>query len=286
MNKPVMNWTAGSHSKRRSAMLSAQDEGDLLRAWQDRGDRQARDEIIRAFAPLAAASAARFSSGSGEADPDLVQQANIGLMKAADRFDPTRGNRFSTYAIWWIRAEIQAYRRANMSVVRRPNSPQIRKASTHLARLDAEMAGEAGFRSVDSERKIADKLDVTPERLADLRAQLSVSDRSLNVRPTGPDGDESITLLPDPASSEMSERIHPLDVDVLRHVLVEALSALPDREREIVLATELSDPPATLAVLGERFGISRERVRQLRERGLERLRQALRDRALAPDCFM
>jgi len=76
------------------------------------------------------------------------------------------------------------------------------------------------------------------------------------------------------------------NVDVLRHVLVKTLADLPDREREIVVATVLSDPPATLAVLGSRFGISRERVRQLRERGLERLRRALRDRALAPDCFM
>ncbi|MFO7757350.1 MAG: sigma-70 family RNA polymerase sigma factor [Roseovarius sp.] len=286
MNKPVMNWSAGSHRKRSSGMLSAEDEGDLLRAWQERGDRQARDEIIRAFAPLASASAARFSGTRGEVDPDLLQQANIGLMKAADRFEPERGNRFATYAVWWIRAEIQAYRRANMSVVRRPNSPQIRKVAAQLPRLDAEMSREDGSDRVEAERRIAEKLEITPQRLADLRAQLSVTDRSLNMRPSGPDGDESIALIPDPSSSDMSDRVHPLDVDVLRHVLVEALDALPDREREIVLATELSDPPATLAVLGARFGISRERVRQLRERGLERLRKALRDRALAPDCFM
>lgn len=286
MNKPVMNWSAGSHRKRSSGMLSAEDEGDLLRAWQERGDRQARDEIIRAFAPLAAASAARFSGTRGEVDPDLLQQANIGLMKAADRFEPARGNRFATYAVWWIRAEIQAYRRANTSVVRRPNSPQIRKVAAQLPRLDAEMSREDGSDRVEAERRIAEKLEITPQRLADLRAQLSVTDRSLNMRPSGPDGDESIALIPDPSSSDMSDRVHPLDVDVLRHVLVEALDALPDREREIVLATELSDPPATLAVLGARFGISRERVRQLRERGLERLRKALRDRALAPDCFM
>ncbi len=286
MNKPVMNWTAGSQGKRPSGMLSAQDEAALLRAWQERGDRKARDRIIQAFAPLAAASAARLSGAPGEADPDLVQQANIGLMKAADRFDPALGHRFSTYAIWWIRAEIQSYRRGNMSVVRRPNSPQIRKVAAQLPRLDAEMSAEDGADRAETERRIAEKLGITPDRLADLRAQLSVTDRSLNMRPSGPDGDESVALIPDPSSIDVPERIHPLDVDVLRHVLVEVLGALPDREREIVLATELRDPPATLAVLGARFGISRERVRQLRERGLERLRQALRKRALAPDCFM
>lgn len=286
MNKPVMNWTAGSQGKRPSGMLSAQDEAALLRAWQERGDRQARDRIIQAFAPLAAASAARLSGTPGEADPDLVQQANIGLMKAADRFDPALGHRFSTYAIWWIRAEIQSYRRGNMSVVRRPNSPQIRKVAAQLPRLDAEISGEDGADRAGTERRIAEKLGVTTERLSDLRAQLSVTDRSLNTRPSGPDGDESVALIPDPSSIDVPERIHPLDVDVLRHVLVEVLGALPDREREIVLATELRDPPATLAVLGARFGISRERVRQLRERGLERLRQAMRDRALAPECFM
>ena len=215
-----------------------------------------------------------------------MQQANIGLMKAADRFDPSRGNRFATYAVWWIRAEIQAYRRANMSVVRRPNSPQIRKAAAHLSRLDAKLSNDAGIDDVEAERRIAEELDVSPERLADLRAQLAVTDSSLNVRPSGPDGDESIALLPDPSTDNMSDRIHPLDVDVLRHVLLETLADLPDREREIVVATVLSDPPATLAVLGARFGISRERVRQLRERGLQKLRRSLRDRALAPDCFM
>lgn len=286
MNKPVMNWTTESRRTPRAGMLSAQDECDLLRAWQEQGDRRARDRIIHAFAPLAAASAARVSAASGEADPDLVQQANIGLMKAADRFDPSRGNRFATYAVWWIRAEIQAYRRANMSVVRRPNSPQIRKAAAHLSRLDAELANDEGIDGVEAERRVAEALDVTPERLVDLRAQLSVSDQSLNVRPSGPDGEESIALLPDPSTDDMSGRIDPLDVDVLRHVLVKTLADLPDREREIVVATVLRDPPATLAVLGSRFGISRERVRQLRERGLERLRRALRDRALAPECFM
>lgn len=286
MNKPVMNWTSGSQRKRSAAMLSAQEEADLLRAWQDRGDRQARDRIVAAFAPLAAANAARFSTTPGEVDPDLIQQANIGLMKAADRFDPARSNRFATYAVWWIRAEIQTYRRANTSIVRRPNSPLIRKVAAQLPRLDAEMSNEQGSEKVDAERRIAEKLEITPERLADLRAQLSVSDRSLNIRPTGPDGDESIALLPDPSTVDAADGMHPLDVDVLRDVLAKALEGLPDREREIVLATELSDPPATLATLGARFAISRERVRQLRERGLERLRKALRDRALVPDVFM
>ncbi|MEI4232310.1 sigma-70 family RNA polymerase sigma factor [Roseovarius sp. D22-M7] len=286
MNKPVMNWTTGAQRRGRAGLLSAQAECDLLRAWQDRGDQGALDQIIRAFAPLAVASAARFSGGSGEADPDLVQQANIGLMKAANRFDPALGNRFATYAVWWIRAEIQAYRRANMSIVRRPNSPQIRKAAAHLSRLDAEMSGDPGIDAVEAERRIAEELDVSAARLLDLRAQLAVSDYSLNIRPSGPDGDESVSLLPDPASSDAPDRVSPIDVDVLRGVLVETLADLPDREREIVLATQLHDPPATLAELGERYGISRERVRQLRERGLERLRKALRDREFVPECFV
>ncbi|MGI3210407.1 sigma-70 family RNA polymerase sigma factor [Roseovarius tibetensis] len=286
MNKPVRHWATGSRAKSRAGMLSAQDEGDLLRAWQQHGDRRSRDLLLRAFAPLAGASAARFSATSGEADPDLLQQANIGLMKAADRFDPAHGTRFATYAVWWIRAEIQAFRRANMSVVRRPNSPQIRKAAAHLSRLDAEVSNEADSDSLESEMRIAEELGVSIERLVDLRAQLSVTDQSLNIRPSGPDGDESIALLADPATTDIPERVHPCDVDVLRAALVQTLSDLPEREREIVLATELADPPATLAVLGARFGISRERVRQLRERGLARLRQSLRQRGLAPECFI
>src|SRR6056297_4203096 len=113
MNKPVTNLIRGSRRVRTPGMLAAEEERALICAWQQHGDQQARDRLINAFAPLAASIAKRFKRGSGEINLDLVQQAQIGLMKATDRFDPERGIRFSTYAVWWVRAAVQDYARAN-----------------------------------------------------------------------------------------------------------------------------------------------------------------------------
>lgn len=135
MNKPVPGFGHRPRRTRTAGMLSSEEERHLIRAWQDRRDRRARARLIRAFAPLAASVAKRCNPGLGEADDDLLQEANIGLMKAADRFGPQRENRFATYAGWWVRAEVQAYTRANSSIVRRPNSAQARKVAGNGQKL-------------------------------------------------------------------------------------------------------------------------------------------------------
>lgn len=286
MNKPISNWRRGGRTTRSRDMLTAQAERDLIIAWQQQGDFEARDRLIRAFAPMAAATAKRFAPGSGEADPDLVQQANMGLMKAADRFDPELGHRFATYAIWWARAELQAYSWANASVVRRPNSAETRKLGAQVRRLDAALSADPDVDAADVERGIAGAMGVSTAKLADLRGLLNGTDTSLNLPAGEADGLDRMALLVDPASVEQPAQMHRLDVVVLRRALVDALSGLPVRERAIVVATQLDEPPRTLDSLGQQYGISRERVRQLRERGLERLRSALRKRKLTPDCFV
>ncbi len=286
MNKPVANLEHRARRVRTGDMLSAEEERDLVRAWQERGDRNARDRLINAFAPLAASVARRSRPRFGEADPDLVQQASIGLMKAADRFDAERELRFSTYAVWWVRAEVQAYSRANMSVVRRPNSAQTRKAAAQIAGLDAEMRADPRIDRSEADARLADALGVDAERAADLRAQVTGSDYSLNVPAMGEEGEDRIALLVDPDSQDGSVPLQRLETAALRRVLVDALSTLPDREREIVVATQVMDPPATLETLGARYGISKERVRQLRERGFERLRTAMHRRDLGPESFI
>ncbi len=286
MNKPLPNWGTQPRRKRTPNMLSADDELHLVRAWQQRGDRRARDRLIEAFGPMAGAMAKRFSAGLEAAEPDLAQQANIGLMKAADRFDPDRGYRFSTYAVWWVRAEILDYKLANMSIVRRPNSAAFRNANGKLARLDEAMSCNPGISRADADRRVATTLGVSVQRLIDLRQQVSGADVSLNVPAFGDDGEERMALLVDPASTEHVDTMHCLDIERLRDVLVEAIGALPDREREIIVATQIQDPPATLEGLGNRFGISKERVRQLRERGFERLRATMGQRDLALEYFV
>lgn len=285
MNKPVTNLIHGARRVRTSGMLSADQERKLVCAWQARGDRRARARLINAFAPLAASVARRLKRGAGEVDPDLLQQANIGLMKAADRFDPERGFRFSTFAVWWVRAEVQDYARANTSIVRRPNSAQTRAAIAQIAALDAEMAADPGMDRADADEKLADALGVDAQRAAALREQVTGSDSSLNALVGGEDGADRMALLVDPASLEEPVALQSLKIAGLRRVLVDVLNTLPDRERDIIFATQVTDPPATLEDLGTRYGISRERVRQLRERGFERLRAALRQRDLGLESF-
>jgi len=286
MNMSVPAWGAKSRRKRNPNMLTADHELHLVRSWQQRGDSRARDRLVEAFSPLAAAMAKRFLVGEQAAEHDLVQQANIGLMKAADRFDPDRGFRFSTYAVWWVRAEIQDYKLANMSIVRRPSSADFRKAMANLARLDETMSSDPGIAKADVDRRVAATLGVSIKRLNDLRQQISSADVSLNVPALGDGGEERMARLVDPASTENVNTMNNLDIEKLRGFFVEAISALPDREREIIMATQLHDPPATLEVLGNRFGVSKERVRQLRERGFERLRTSMDQKKLALECFV
>lgn len=267
-------------------MLNAADEQALIRAWQQEGDTAARDRLIRAFAPMAAAAAKRFAPGPGEADPDLVQQANLGLIKAIDRFDPELGHRFATYAVWWARAEIQSYAWANGSVVRRPNSAETRKLGAQVRRLDRAAFADPPAEPAEAEARIAAAIGISAGKLADLRGLLNGTDTSLNLPAGSEDGMDRMAMLVDPASVEQPTELHSLDVAVLRRALVDALKALPARERDIVVATQLDEPPKTLDCLGGKYGISRERVRQLRQRGMERLRTSLRKRALTPDCFV
>jgi len=285
MNKRVMNFEDRARRVRTPDMLSAGEERDLLRAWQEWGDVAARDRLVLAFAPLAASVAKRLRPRSGVADPDLVQQANIGLMKAADRFDLGRDLRFSSYAVWWVKAEVQSCLQASMSVVRRPNSALTRKAAARVAALDREMRADAGIEGAGADARLADALGVTAERAAELRARVTYSDHSLNAPALVGTGEDRIAFLVDPATLDEPKPLRDLETAALRRVLVDALSTLPDRERDIVVATQVHDPPATLEELGGQYGISRERVRQLRERGFERLRLVMHQRDLGLESF-
>ncbi|MCA1776953.1 MAG: sigma-70 family RNA polymerase sigma factor [Loktanella sp.] len=285
MNTPVMNFVTCAGRGRTADMLSAVDERNLIRAWQGHGDKRARDRLINAFTPLATSVAKRFKRGTTEPDPDLVQQAHIGLMKAADKFDPERDIRFSTYAVWWVRAEIKAFAQANVSVVRRPQSVRSRRAAVHIASLDAEMTADSRIDRLQADARLAAALGIDTNKAADLRAQVTGRDHSLNVPALGDEGEDRIALVVDPASLGEPLPFRGLEAAALRRVLVEALSKLPDRERDIIVATQVLTPSATLDDLGSRYGISGERVRQLRERGFAKLRESLQRCDVGQDYF-
>ena len=286
MNQPVRNLFKGGRHVRSPGMLSADEEHQLILAWQERGDSGARDRLIRAFAPLASSVANRFDTDFGGSVNDLIQQANIGLMKAVDRFDTARGNRFATYAVWWMRAELQDYARSNKSVVRRPNSPQVRAAERLIAGAKSSIKADQGDESSELDNQIAAALGVDFERAATLRRQVSTSDFSLNAPAGGEDGAEHLEFLVDPSSVGDPIALMRRETQGQRRVLVDALEKLPARERDIIISTQVKDPADSLEKLGVKYGISKERVRQLRERALARLREHLLQRGLGPEYLL
>ncbi|RXV66103.1 RNA polymerase subunit sigma [Roseovarius sp. A46] len=264
------------------AFLSPEEETRLARAWRERGDVAARNRLVTAFTPLVQAMVARFTKGRAQDDPDLMQQAYIGLMRAADGFDPDRGIRFATYAAWWVRAELQDYRLLNWSLVRRGRSAKARQAFYRLGQIENNLPRRPGEDPAEREARLAAALGVDTRVLGQMRRQFGQADASLHG-PVGEDGAEAMDLLPDPDTDVEADVADRHDRARLRAVMVDHFGALPERERHIVVSNVLADPPLTLQELGDIHGVSRERIRQLRDRGLERLRAMLGDDATMHD---
>jgi RNA polymerase sigma-32 factor len=278
MNKPFPPPRNGRTQVPRAEFLNAANEARLARCWRDKGDVAARNRLVTAHHALAMAAARRAGGKGRELDNDILQHANIGLLKAADRFDPDMGYRFSTYAAWWIRAEIQDYKVQNWSLVRLPNSAACRKLFHNLKRVETRLvaAGE-----VPPERlvaQIATDLAVTPEQVVLMQQRLAAPDGSLN-RNVGDDGGTTQLqdLLEDPDANVEKEVSARLDSRAFWRTMSAHLSRLSMREQEIIIETYVSDTPKTLLDLGERFGVSRERIRQIRESALSKLRASLSD---------
>lgn len=276
MNKPLRHFTSGERKAApRLKRLERETELALARAWREEGDVAARNRLVEAYIPLAVSMAARFMKRPADTDPDLVQHAHLGLLKAADRFDPALGWRFSTYAAWWVRAELQDYRMANRSLVRRTNSQRTRWLFNNLAKAERSVPQEDGESPGERDRRIAEALGLSAAEFEGLREEVMGSDCSLNVRMAEGDGDEWIEMLDDPEGDVEAQVMRRRDQRRFYEALARHLNTLPERERDIVIATHLQDPPATLDVLGAEYGISKERVRQLRERAIGRLRKAM-----------
>lgn len=262
----------------RAEFLDAATEARLAASWRDDGDVAARNRLVTSHQALAMA-AARRAGGKGQGlDSDILQQANIGLLKAADRFDPDMGFRFSTYAAWWIRAEIQDYKIQNWSLVRLPNSASSRKLFHNLKRVETRIVAAGDVPPEHLVDRIAAELAVTPEQVVLMQQRLAAQDGSLN-RPVGDDGGtmQLQDLLEDPDADVEKEVGARMDARAFWKSMATHLRKLSKREQEIIIGIYVSDSPKTLGELGERFGISKERVRQIREVAVSRLRTSLSD---------
>jgi RNA polymerase sigma-32 factor len=269
-----------SRQAMRAELLDADTELRLAYAWRDRRDEQALHRLVTAYMRLAISMAAKFRR-YGAPMNDLIQEASLGLMKAADKFDPDRGVRFSTYAVWWIKASIQDYVMRNWSMVRTGSTSSQKALFFNLRRVQAKLEREAAARGETLDQfqlrqMVATEVGVPLADVEMMEGRLSGSDFSLNAaQSSDEDGREWIDALEDeqPQAAEQVEGAH--DAERLRSWLVKAMQALNARERYIVAERKLKDEPRTLESLGEELGLSKERVRQLEAAAFAKMRRSL-----------
>ncbi|MVO17214.1 RNA polymerase factor sigma-32 [Parasedimentitalea huanghaiensis] len=264
----------------KAELLDAETELRLAYAWRDDRDEAALHRLINAYLRLAISMAAKFKR-YGAPMNDLIQEAGLGLMKAADKFDPDRGVRFSTYAVWWIKASIQDYVMRNWSMVRTGSTSSQKSLFFNMRRVQAQLERTATARGNKLDRhqlhqKIASEIGVPIRDVEMMEGRLSGSDFSLNaVQSADEDGREWIDALEDDCdqAQELVQKRH--DRRQLRVWLVTAMQALNGRERFIVKERKLRDRPRTLESLGTELGLSKERVRQLEAAAFLKMRKNL-----------
>ena len=263
-------------------LLDAETERDLARRWREEGDAQALHRLVTAYLRLAIAMAARYRR-YGASMSDLVQEANIGLLKAASKFDPDRGVRFSTYAVWWIKASIQDFVMRNWSMVRTGSTSSQKSLFFNMRRVRAQIERESGAEGLslggdEIRREIAEELGVPLRDVEMMEGRLSGSDFSLNAQQSNEEGREWVETLEDDGPRPDETVARAADTVTLRGWLTEAFDALNERERVIIAARKLQDTPETLESLGRKFSLSKERIRQLEEQALRKMRIRLEAR--------
>lgn len=258
----------------RTPLLSREEEENLTRRWAEDSDETALHALVAAHGRLVVSQATQYR-GYGLPMSDLIQEGSLGLMQAAARFDTTREVRFSTYAIWWIRAAVQDFVLRNWSMVRLGTTTQEKSLFFNLRRLRASIASAEGTDAPDTRQQIAAKLKLQLGQVETMESRLSGPDQSTNA-PIGEDGSgEWQDLLVDDAPSPEDTIQRRNDTAVRSRWLTAALTALPARDQHIIRERHLKEDGATLASLGDELGISKERVRQIEQRALQELRRRL-----------
>jgi RNA polymerase sigma-32 factor len=263
-------------------ILSREHEQDLARRWREQGDEEALHEMVNSYMRLVISTATRFKN-YGLPMGDLTQEGVVGLMQAAERFEPDREVRFSTYATWWIRSAMQDYVLRNWSIVRTGTTAAQKSLFFNLRRLRSKIdAGTSNVMSDDDRASIAETLNVGVRDVESMELRLSGGDQSLNATISADGEDSWQDFLSDDRPSPDDLLEHTMDGATRSQWLKNSLSELNDREQIIIRERRLREDGRTLEELGVRLGISKERVRQIEHRALQKLKASLMDRIQEP----
>ena len=277
---PEGNLTRYLQEIRKFPMLTPEEELSLSHRWRDQQDMEAAHKLVTSHLRLVAKIAMGYR-GYGLPVGELISEGNVGMMQAVKRFDPDRGFRLSTYAVWWIRAAIQEYILHSWSLVKMGTTAAQKKLFFNLRRLKGRIeAIEEGDLTPEHVKKIATELDVPEADVVSMNRRLSGSDRSLNV-PVRADGDgegEWQDWLVD-ERADPEDTVQAAEQLRVRHdLLQDALESLGERERHILYERRISETPKTLEDLSKVYGVTRERIRQLEERAFKKVQEHIKAR--------
>jgi len=266
---------------RKFPLLEPEEEYMLAKRWVDHQDANAAHKLVTSHLRLAAKLAMGYR-GYGLPQAEVISEANVGLMQAVKRFDPEKGFRLATYAMWWIRASIQEYILRSWSLVKMGTTSAQKKLFFNLRKAKAKVGAlEEGDLRPENVKLIATQLSVTEDEVVSMNRRLSGGDASLNVT-VGSDGDSTTQWqdwLEDEDSDQAGNYAEQDELDIRRTMLMQAMSVLNDREKDILVQRRLSDEPVTLEDLSESYGVSRERIRQIEVRAFEKLQDRMRELA-------
>jgi RNA polymerase sigma-32 factor len=265
---------------RKFPMLDPGEEYMLAKRWHEHDDPEAAHRLVTSHLRLVAKIAMGYR-GYGLPLAELISEGNVGMMQAVKKFDPDRGFRLATYAMWWIRAAIQEYVLHSWSLVKMGTTAAQKKLFFNLRRLKGQLqAIDEGDLSPENVKKIAKELEVPEADVVSMNRRLASADHSLNA-PLRAEGEgEWQDWLVDETDDQETRLGERQELGLRRDLLRDALSHLNERERDILAARRLSDNPATLEDLSQRYGISRERVRQIEVRAFDKLQRTIKSAAL------
>lgn len=263
---------------RKFPLLEPEEEFMLAKAWVDHQDSEAAHRLVTSHLRLAAKIAMGYR-GYGLPQAEVISEANVGLMQAVKRFDPDKGFRLATYAMWWIRASIQEYILRSWSLVKMGTTSAQKKLFFNLRKAKAKLgAFEEGDLRPENLARIAHDLSVTEREVIEMNRRMSGGDASLNATVGSADGDSTAQWqdwLEDESADQAGDYAEADELDTRRSMLAAAMDVLNERERDILTERRLRDDPVTLEQLSTRYGVSRERIRQIEVRAFEKLQDRM-----------